>query len=330
MNKKGIFFTFIAVVLMGLFIVVYTPPADITLQKDTQSVRARISTLNNLVNDMEYSYFVAVLRATAHKSLSSLILYMNSTGTYLQNFDSAFAEVMVNGTLNGVQIDSITQKKIMENSTLSNWSSRIIDASRDTFNANASIKIIDVSARQTRPWSIDLALTIDLEVRSNVAMWSMSNVTVFASLPVEGFDDPHYLVNTNGLYSNNIKASGLQFNKWNISHVREHVRNGTYVHWQGSQAPSFLMRFTNNMANSSCCGIESLVNPNKISSPDRIESYADYAFWNHTYSSQCPLLYNITNPSTGGGIWDEFRYFKLDIYSMVRYNVTGQDAVQTC
>lgn len=330
MNKRGVFFTFIAAVLLGIFIIIYTPAADITLQKDTQAVSTRLFIIDNFINEVENSYLRIVLRATAYKSIYSFMLYINSTGEYVKNFDSSFAEVMINGTLNGVQIDSITQKKIMENNTLLNWSDRIIQASGDAFIVNTSIKIINVSAQQTGPWSIDLILTIDLQVKSNVAAWNRTNIAITASLPVEGFDDPLYLVNTNGLYANNIKASSVKFDEWNISQVREHLRNGTYVHWQDSEAPSFLMRLTNTTTNSSCCGIESLVNPNKISSPDRIESYVDYLFWNHSFNLQCPLLYNITNPSTGQGLWDEFMYFKLDLNNVIRYNITGQQAIAAC
>ena len=330
MNRKGIFFTFLAVILMAVFILIYTPSADISIQKDTLAVRTRIATIDNFVNDLQYSYFVIVLRATAHKSIASLVLHVNSTGKYVKNFDAVFAEVMINGTIDGLQIDSITQKKIMENSTLSNWSARIIKTSSETFNVNTSIRIINVSAQQTKPWALDLYMTVDFEVKSSLAMWNVSNITITASLPIEGFDDPLFLANTNGHYSNKIKASSVQFDKWNITQVREHLRNGTYVHWEDSNAPGFLMRLTNTTTNSSCCGIEALVNPNKISSPDRRESYIDYLFWNQSFSTQCPLLYNITNPSTGGGLWDEFRHFKLDLAHVIRYNITGNDAIPTC
>ena len=90
------------------------------------------------------------------------------------------------------------------------------------------------------------------------------------------------------------------------------------------------MRFTNTTAASNCCGIESLVDPNKISPSDQRESYADYLFWTHVYNSQCPLLYNITNPSTGEGLWDEFRYFKLELDHVVKYNITSEYVVGTC
>ena len=328
-KKKGIFFTFIAITLMTVFILIFTPPADISLQKDIQAVRTRITSINNYVDDLESAYFETVLRAVTYKAALSLIFYINSTGSFLTDSDSAFKEVMINGTIKNVAIDSRTNKKIMENNTLINWSNRIRDAAKDTLNVDTAIIINNVSLSQTKPWNIDSRLDINLSVKSNVAEWSKNSI-ITATFGIEGFHDPYYLVKTNGLYTNQIKRSSVNFNQWNITKAREHLRNGTYVHWQNSEAPSFLMRFTGTITNSSCCGIESLVNPNKIVPNDQIESYVDYLFWSHAYNAKCTELYNITNPSTGGGLWDEFRYFKLDINNTIRYNITDKDAVRTC
>jgi len=47
MKKRGIFFTFIAITIMALFIMIFTPQADISLEKDTQSTEARIISVDN-------------------------------------------------------------------------------------------------------------------------------------------------------------------------------------------------------------------------------------------------------------------------------------------
>ena len=324
-KKNGIFFTFIAITMMAIFILVFTPQADISLQKDTQSVRTRIGSIDNYVNDLEDRYFENVLRATSYKTILSLILYMNSTGSYITNLDSAFSEVILTGKINGVDIDSITGKKIMFNNTLTDWNNKIIQTAKDTFNVNTTIVVNSVSVFQTKPWSIDSELSVNFTVQSNVAEWKKSSA-ISTTFSIEGLPDPYYLVNTKSTssYTNQIKKSGVEPNQWNTAKTREHLRNGTYVHWENSDAPSFLMRFTNTTTNSSCCGIESLVNPNKIVPSDKIDSYADYLFWTHKFANNCTQLYNIT------GLWDEFKYLKLDFEHVARYNITSQDAVKTC
>jgi len=322
-NKRGIFFTFIAITMMAVFILVFTPQADISLQKDTQAIGARISSIDNYINELESSYFETALRATTYKTILSLIFYMNQTGSYITNLDSAFSEVVLNGTIDNVPIDTITGKEIMKNNTLANWSNKIIETSKEALNVNTTITIIDTSIFQTKPWNIDSSMRVNFTVKSNVAEWEKIAV-ITTTISIEGFHDPYYLVNTAGTYTNQIKKSTVEFNQWNIAKVREHLRNGTYVHWQDYDAPSFLMRFTNTTTNSSCCGIEFLVNPNKISPSDQRESYVDYLFWSHKFANNCTQLYNIT------GLWDEFSYFKLDLDHVARYNITAQDAVVTC
>ncbi len=324
MQKKGIFFTLIAITIMAVFILVFTPQADISLQKDSQSIRTRIGSIDNYVDDLENRYFETVLRAATYKTMLSLIFYINSTGAYLPNVDSAFSEVMLTGKINGVPIDTITGKKIMDNNTLADWNSRIIETARDTLNVNTTITVNRVSVFQTKPWNIDSTMDVSFSVNSKVAEWK-KNAVIKTTMGIEGLPDPYYLVNTKSTssYTNKIKKSSVEFNQWGISKVREHLRNGTYVHWQDSDAPSFLMRFTNTITNSSCCGIESLVNPNKINPSDQKESYADYLFWSHRFKDNCAQLYNIN------GLWDEFSFFKLDFDHAVRYNLQDT-ATKTC
>ena len=328
MKKKGIFFTFIAIAIMAVFILVFTPQADVSLSKDTQAVAARISSIDSYVNDLQNNYFETILRSVSYKAVLSLIFYMNETGSFLPNLNSAFYEVAMNGTINNVPIDTITGKPFMEDNFLSNWSNKITETAQDTLNVNTTIRILNASISQTSPWGIDSIMTVNFAVKSSIASWE-KNSTVTTTFGIEGLPDPYYLVNTDGTYVNHVKKSTVEFNQWSITKVREHIRNGTYVHWQYSKAPSFLMRFTNTITNSSCCGIESLADPNKITPSDQSRSYADYMFWGPS-NIPCSEIYNITNPSTGGGLWDEFRYFKLDINHTIMYNITEQDAVRNC
>ena len=330
-NRKGIFFTFIALTMMAIFILIYSPQGDLSLQKDTQAARTRISAINNYVGSLETDYLQTVLRASAYKSLLSLSLYINSTGKFPKNLDSAFYEIITNGTIGNVPIDSITNKKIMENNTLTNWNSKIISAANDAYNVNTAIWIKNVSVYQTDPWSVNSVLIINFTVTSESAEWTDTNISILSQVDTEGLYDPYPMGNTNGKYSNRIKRSSVSFDKWNISKVREHLRNGTYVHWPKSEAPSLLMRFANDSTNSSCCGIESMVNPNLLNPSDQMQSYVDYLFFNNSFAGKCTLLFNITNPAASKpGLWDEFRYFKMDSDHKGRYNISDIDTITAC
>ena len=329
--KRGIFFTFIAIVIMAVFILVLTPQSDLSLKKDTESIGTKIGNVDAFIASLEDSYFRDVLRSTTFRSITSLDSYINKSSKFLTNFDAAVSEVMINGTINKVPIDSITGKKMMENNTLVNWSNAIIAIARDTYNINATIVILNVSVTQTDQWSITSKLYFNLTVKAGVAEWKRSSIST-SVLSLEGMHDPSYAVNSGGLYDKTIKQSTIPFDKWNITQVRTTIRDAKYIYWQNAKAPSYLMRLVNNTNSSQCCGIESLVDPNKLNPNDQRESYVDYLFWSHTYNPavNCTALYNITNPATSGGIWDEFKYFKLDFDHVILYNITSIDAVRNC
>lgn len=323
MRRKGIFFTFIAIIIMATFTLVFTPQADISIQKDNNAAKTRIAAIDSYVSELESNYFENVLRATTYNAILSMIFYMNATGSYIPSPDSAFSEIILTGNIGGTPIDTITGKQIMTNNTLTDWNGRMSAAAKDTLNVNTSITVVKVHVSQTRPWSIDSRIEVNFSVKSEVAEWSKSS-SVSSSVSIEGLHDPYYLVNTNKAYTNRIRRTAIDFNQWNVTRVREHIRNGTYVHFEGSDAPSFLMRFSNNISASACCGIESYVNPDMLAAQDQIESYADYLLWSHKFGGNCTQLYNIT------AVWDEFRFFKLDFGHVTMLNITAQDAIRTC
>ena len=318
---------------MGLFILVYLPQSNVSIEKDKGSLQVRINTLNGYVDELETEYFELVLRASAKKSLISLAQLINQTNTFIPNVQVAFAEAMINGTYGGVDIDSITGLNMMTNNTLINWSNFIINTANEAYNVNTTISINNITINQSKPWTIDATVNLDVTVVGAVAKWVKENISIATFLSIEGLYDPYYLVNTGGDYGKTIKESGVRYDEWNITKLRGHIRNGTYLHRENSEAPSYLMRFTNDIRNSSCCGIESVVDPNKIESSqakDQDRSYVDYHFWDNTFINDCELIFNITNEDVipEGGIWDEFEYFKLDLNNTLIFNVTDQDAVR--
>ncbi len=99
------------------------------------------------------------------------------------------------------------------------------------------------------------------------------------------------------------------------------IKDRTYRHTEIS--PSFLMRLVNNTANSSCCGIESLVN-GSFGVYDR--SYVDYLFFNNQTICSDTDLYNYSSISDSV----EADGFKLDIAHEDLYNVTDWRIAKVC
>ena len=326
LGKKGIFLTFIAISLIAAFILIFLP-SGISLKKDIPVISTRVTTINEYVVDLENVYLEESLQASGTKTVTALIEYMESQNRFLANFEDSFKEVLVEGKINGQPIDSFIEPDIMAGNTYPEWLARIKTTADSTFNIKTNFTAIasnDIKVYQTSPWLLAVDANISFTVSSETASWNKS-IAVRSKIDIQNFNDPYYLINTQGLYSNRINKSSVEFDEWDINKVKDHIRHGTYVHFEKSKAPNFIMRFTNTSLNSSCCGIESAVNPNKPAIGNKMESYADYLFFNHTYQNRCTELYNITEPS----FKSEFPHFKLDFGHVVLYNLTGY-AVRAC
>ena len=264
LNKKGIFFTFISVTLMAALIIIFTPSAAVNIGADAPVVKTRVTTVNNFVYALENSYFESILKVSSHKAIQTLIVYVNANGFLadLSEVKSKFSEVVINGTIN-----KIPQPEMIIGNTIKNWTGRIANVSKNTLNINSEFTVNEVNISQSRPWLVDLRMNISFLVSSETASWNISGFIVNAELSIEGFNDPYYFVKSGGTYINDINKTNTTFDKWDVAHVRYHLGNATYVHFENSEAPSFLQRFTNDFSDTSqkeCCGIESLVNPNRI------------------------------------------------------------------
>ena len=326
-GKKGIFLTFIAISLIAAFILIFLP-SDISLKKNIPVVKTRVTNINEYVLDLENIYLKTALESSGTKATIALTEYMKTQNRFLTGFEDDFKQVLLTGDIDGIPIDNFIEPDIMAGNTYPDWLEKIKAAADGAFNVNTNFEAIslnNIEVYQARPWLLTVDANVSFTVSSETASWK-KNILVRSEIDIQNFNDPYYLVNTAGSYANRINKSSVNLNEWDINNVKDHIRHGTYVHFEDSKAPSFIMRFTNTSLNSSCCGIESLANPNKPAIGDEMESYADYLFFNHTYQDKCTQLYNITEPS----FKSEFPGFKLDFEHLELYNLISSGTVRAC
>ena len=310
LGKKGMFLTFISVAIIAAAIVIFTP-SDINLKKDIPVIKTRVSNVNEYVLDLENVYLENALKATGRRTIIALIGRIGEGGSFSDKgeFDSAFSEVLLDGTLDdepiGESINSnYMDQDIMVDNTYNDWLNKIVATAKNTYNIDTTfshIQLTDIQVYQIRPWFIEVEADITFSVTSETASWTR-DVTIKTEISVENFDDPYYLVKTTAAdptksYFNKITKSDTKFNEWDVDKVIDFIDNGDYTHFEDSQAPSFLMRFVddsswNNLefdTQKECCGIESLVNQDTLVSlglsPSIYKSYVDYLFW--TTSDGC-------------------------------------------
>lgn len=324
LGKKGVFLTFISIIIIAAIIIIFTP-TKINVKEDISVIKTRVENVNEYVLDLENVYLERTLQAIGRKTILSLILYVDIIGPFATStdFENAFAEVLLSGTIGGTPIDSITGQTIMTGNTYNDWIDKIKTTAQNTFNIDTTfntINIADIQVNQATPWFVDVEADITFSATSETASWT-KDVTIKTQIPVENFDDPYYLANTDPNYVNKIRKSGTKFDEWNVNKVKDFIRDGNYTHFQNSNAPSFLMRFYDDVSPSSCCGIESLVNPNNPQISNKDVSYVDYLYWSDTENCNNPpkSLFKVDAINT------EFTNLKFDLNHLAKYKLTADE-----
>ena len=231
--------------------------------------------------------------------------YIAQQGAYISNPEISFQELAFNGTLyqqNQSLFQEITFRDIED--TLQQRAQKL--------NINISLLNPMLTLTQSEPWKIDIALstTIVMTDENNLVSWNRP-LTITARVPVQGLEDPLYIVNTNGLVTVKVKQTPhtIFVENTNITSLLNHTLSSYYR--SHTDAPSFLNRLQGNLS-ASQYGIESLVNLQKLSSqgvPTQQKTVVDYIY----FSTQNPAH----NGVSGMPSW-----FRLDAAHLAYYNAT--------
>lgn len=279
MNKKAVFFTFIAVMLLALLMFSFSIYSRYSMRTRALVIEIRINTMNGFMQDIdkdiERGGFII-----SHRSILSLVEYISSNGVFVDDAESSFEELFMNGTIDG------EAQSLMADTTFSDW----VDSMKEQgnrININIDFNIESITINHSNPWEVDVYLEVNIFVEdvTGIASWNITK-TIMSSIPIEGFEDPTYVVKTNGKMLNVInKTPYTDFvSGTDTSNLQAHTTNSYYLAW--STAPSFLMRLEGNL-NSSPYGIESLVNLQKLI--DQGEGIDSRSVVDHIYWSNKPV-----------------------------------------
>ena len=320
-SKKGVFFTFMALVIISVLILIFSSDDYITSKNKIPVIKSRVQTADSYLRSLETSYLKASLYTSSYNALNSINLYINQTGS-LDNesvLNATFKEVMLNGSINGKNLTEYGIN-LMEENTFIYRIEDIKETSQNVLHITTSfdksgINTAIFQSNDTGPWQIGVNLTMNFSVDADVAVWNKTK-TFSVIISILGFDDPLYLANTN--YFHPIKETPFNESEWNFNALEYHIANQTYK--KDKKAPSFLMRFYNGTSKSLCCGIESMINETLCNSVTD-KSYVDYCFWSNECNPGTDYggnLHNIT------GITTLTYPFKLDEYHIEQYNVEDE------
>jgi len=264
---------------------------------------ARILAMNDFIKDVD-SDLERGLYISGFRAILGLEEYITTKGTYLNDTESAFSEVFFNRSFNGTAIS------VMDGSSFSDWEERI-NAQAETINMHVNFTIDRLEIMQETPWAVDIYLNMTMLVydESGMASWNRHK-TIHAQIPVTGFEDPLYTVNSYGRLAHVIERTpSTDFVIGNDTSMLLTFLNSS-LYTESTTAPSFLMRLEEDLSNSSCCGIESLVEVNKMTAqgiPAKDASIVDYIYFSKTRATS-QLCINNSKAEPDIPSW-----FKLDI-----------------
>ncbi|HLD19567.1 MAG TPA: hypothetical protein VJB90_06195 [Candidatus Nanoarchaeia archaeon] len=268
-GKKGVIFSFMALLAIGLVLFILIPQqSELNLER-TNIIRTRVQIADDYVKAVHESYLPGMVYVTSYKTLTALAIYVGN-GSFFQNkgnFTEIFKEVLLNGTIKGVNVNTKTKAGIFDKNltgmlrdlqNISN-SSMIIETN---FNFDYNSTKVDIfQANETLgqtmgPWQVAVNVTFNYSIITEAARWNRTD-SIVVIFSIEGLPDPLYLGSTKGNFSNIIVKTNLS--NFTLSDFQTFVNKSQYVY--EAKSTSYLRRFYNDtsLPSDDCCGIESFV-----------------------------------------------------------------------
>jgi hypothetical protein len=313
MDSKGIFFTLLGIVLVGLFISTFVFYVHYRQSRQMDSYEIRINSMNELLKstnaDLQRALYISGFR-----SILSLVENVTSPGgTPLLDSRNEFLRMILNGTTRA----SSRVEGMMVNQTITNWTNKI-ESLASQMDFNLSILLVNISVYQDNPWSVGIRgdFNMSLSDTKKIASWK-TRTSITTAIDIVGLEDPLYSLGTSSYRHRWIVRANTTV--WNTTGLKAHLDKKTYV--ADSDAPDFLMRLQG-LYGPSSHGIGTLVDkydwPAELGAPDPEASSVDYVYFSHAIT----MNYSIYNISDLGVKYSGFRLDSghIDFYGMNGHN----------
>ncbi|MFP4567577.1 MAG: hypothetical protein ACLFN8_01405 [Candidatus Woesearchaeota archaeon] len=259
MNKRGFIYVISAGLLVSVLLIVFFSMQDFTFDESVSSKLRRVGFANDFVSGFNQDLERA-LNIASFRSMVALEEHIASTGSFLNDTEAYFVEVLESGLING------SAYQIMDNSSLSVYLERV-NIIASNFGIEVDVQINDIVLDQFDAWNLFVSINASVLILDTTGLANWSYIRVYESVvPISNLRDPLYTVSTRNRVSNTVREFNKSFSSSNISNFFEFLEGSYYVE-SPNAAPSFIQRFSNNVSPSPF-GIESLVDVLEISDQD--------------------------------------------------------------
>jgi len=304
---KGIFYSTIAVLFIAPLILMALSDLS-TSQTASDSMQTKIagdklaSFSSSIDNDLPRA--VAIMASNA---LTQAVVYQENTGKPINDSGALLREIISNGTIYGSGSAS--------SFTISSWAYQLQNEGQ-LYGFQTSVQVTNLSFIELD--SYDIGINVQIAVNASYAFQNMRLYRIYNStiaVPIKGFDDPLYTLQTNGVIKRSILVPSMNIS--GPSAFDNATSGGFYM--PSNSGPGFLDRMEGRLRpsgkyNSTQAGLESVaylpvLQANGFSIKES-QSDIDYMYFdNSTYSG------NHVNQSS-------YSWLVIDAVHGATYNLT--------
>ncbi|PIY60629.1 hypothetical protein COY95_00790, partial [Candidatus Woesearchaeota archaeon CG_4_10_14_0_8_um_filter_47_5] len=181
-NKKGLFFTFISIIIAFSLLVLFTKSKSVLVEDDTTVVKGRILFVNDYVVTLKEQYFPESVRVTTYRALHAITYYMNETPFFFVNytdFNRNFTEVFLYGRISGQPIDDLTHRSIMANRSFYDRFYQLQELSEKNLKFRSGMKVHNVTLYQsnsTTPWAVGVRVNLTFWIIDEFASYNATEI----------------------------------------------------------------------------------------------------------------------------------------------------------
>ncbi len=254
--------------------------------------------------------FQRALQASAKSAMLSSISEVVSHGQPQANARNALKNLVVTGSSSG----SGQAYPAMGQNYLQNWASSMQNLSRYYgLNSTITVNASNVNVSNYGPFTIVFTANLSVFTTPLVNPQSFNftrNYTARAVVSIEGFEDPFYELNSQGLIARIFVQNSSAIA--NSTQLDSMISDKLYV--PDSDAPDFFNRLEGNLS-ASPYGIETIVNINEFIAQDipiHNQSHVDHLYFNSSLSDKGHQVTSVSNS-----------WLRLDCAHAVLFGVNG-------
>jgi hypothetical protein len=236
--------------------------------------------------------------------------YSQVTSTVCAWISSINASVLPESNQSEIKVSYFNALR-MNDYFIEHFVENLMNYTNNNLSINFSYKVNHLAIAQTSPWDVTATMNVTYYIDDLYSSWKKES-TMSMNVPISGLLDPLYVAGSKGMHNGtiqrNLSASSIDLIKGNFTLFNKTYSEGLYI-WTG-QAPSFLMRYSNN-TNGSLLGIQSLIKGSWYVRANT--SYIDFHFWNGTYFNCSQNEVFMPNSALYGSYFGNFTLDKLSV-----------------